>query len=1374
MASKFKIVLLSLLLLLPFATHATITDPWIATSTDPGYIQPDPINGFNPFLKVLSLATSTFQNGINLTSGCFSIGGVCITGGGSSTGLATTSPWVTGQLAQVFSNGAVNSIATSSLGLLTTNVAEGTNQYFTNARATANFISNLAATTSVSSITTLSSLSLPFTQLTGVPAFDTFGYPFPSNATSTLLSFTGGANISNTLTLSGITGSTQCLSVDSSGHVSGTGSACGSGSGSITNVTGTYPIQTSGSSVINVSTAFGTTTGNTFGATQTFTNSPVFSTLTAGTVNSTAGGTLYQTATSSVTNGTGISFSGTPGALVGGTSLTITNSSPLSGLITSFPFSFTGGNTLSWLGLSTSSALTSGQPIYATGANTLASVASSTFLTSIGGQVSGNYITALTGDISASGPGSAAATLATVNSNVGTFTYPSVTVNGKGLVTAISNGTAPATLITAGSGISTSTSAGGSILVTNTGVTSLTAGTNITLSGSTGAVTISATSGGSSFAYPFPSNATSTLLSFNGGINVGPLATYQLNNSTVITGSTTLDDYFFGPSGSSGYTGTDNTGFGAGALSSLTTGSRDTAIGRQAIDGNTSGSDTTAVGFFAGNIGVGEYDDDTFIGSYTNENAGSVFASTTELGYKAGYNNAGNGNTFLGYQSAYDLTSGAENIAIGQDVDEPSNTASGQLNIGNLIYGTGIYTGGTPSASPSGGNIGIGTTTPGSIFSIGNTSGINFSLGTSTFSTTGGINITSGCYAVNGTCIGSGGGGTVTGVTATYPILSSGGTAPVISTAFGTTTTNTYSALNTFNGGLTIGSLTGTLNVNGGVVYSTATSTPTLGSGLSYGGTLGSFVGGSSGSLSVAGLTTGNFTSANVSQWTNDAGYLTSSGAVTSVKQSFGTAQVGAITLATTTDSFNGLNLNEIITNSGGTFTFANSVTGTLNNAGLTNSTISGIALGGTLDTLSATNATLTFSGSYTGAANQTVGINLSNPNTWTGLQQFSNATSTLLTVTTEWLPSLGTSAGAFLAVDPTGKIIATTTPSGGGAVSSVTNSDGTLTISPTTGSVVASIALGHANTWTGVQKINPSAGATMFYVGTTTAPWAPTSGVANSVFMAPNGNILSETLNNALSDTAIYAGSNGESGGGTDNQSESIYAFGQGIGTGISGGVNNYSVLAEERGSTSGTPSIINAAVYAEQDSPFTSVYQNYGIYSSGGDNYFGGNTGFGTTSPFARLSISTTSTNAFAISDAFNTTDLLFQTSSTTGSIFTVAATTSPNLGAGIIKLFDVDQYGGITASSTGATPTIACTPTGGTLSTGSNDQSGSITSGSLSTSCTLTFAHTKLSAPIVEVSGSNTTNFVAVTAESTTAFSVSMAASSADVINYFVVQP
>lgn len=50
--------------------------------------------------------------------------------------------------------------------------------------------------------------------------------------------------------------------------------------------------------------------------------------------------------------------------------------------------------------------------------------------------------------------------------------------------------------------------------------------------------------------------------------------------------------------------------------------------------------------------------------------------------------------------------------------------------------------------------------------------------------------------------------------------------------------------------------------------------------------------------------------------------------------------------------------------------------------------------------------------------------------------------------------------------------------------VLSVTNSDGTLTVSPTTGNVVASLNLAHANTWTGVQTVLKTA------LGVTTADW--------------------------------------------------------------------------------------------------------------------------------------------------------------------------------------------------------------------------------------------------------------------------------------------
>src|SRR6516164_1151209 len=61
----------------------------------------------------------------------------------------------------------------------------------------------------------------------------------------------------------------------------------------------------------------------------------------------------------------------------------------------------------------------------------------------------------------------------------------------------------------------------------------------------------------------------------------------------------------------------------------------------------------------------------------------------------------------------------------------------------------------------------------------------------------------------------------------------------------------------------------------------------------------------------------------------------------------------------------------------------------------------------------------------------------------------------------------------ACLGLDASNNIVknAAACGTGAGGVTSVTNSDGTLTISPTTGAVVASLALGHANTWSGVQS---------------------------------------------------------------------------------------------------------------------------------------------------------------------------------------------------------------------------------------------------------------------------------------------------------------
>jgi len=82
-------------------------------------------------------------------------------------------------------------------------------------------------------------------------------------------------------------------------------------------------------------------------------------------------------------------------------------------------------------------------------------------------------------------------------------------------------------------------------------------------------------------------------------------------------------------------------------------------------------------------------------------------------------------------------------------------------------------------------------------------------------------------------------------------------------------------------------------------------------------------------------------------------------------------------------------------------------------NSSLTNSTISGIALGASLNTLTATNGTLTFSESYDGSTARTVGLNVGNANTWTALQTFGNASTTQLTITGQ-LYDPGNSAGSW------------------------------------------------------------------------------------------------------------------------------------------------------------------------------------------------------------------------------------------------------------------------------------------------------------------------------------------------------------------------
>lgn len=575
--------------------------------------------------------------------------------------------------------------------------------------------------------------------------------------------------------------------------------------------------------------------------------------------------------------------------------------------------------------------------------------------------------------------------------------------------------------------------------------------------------------------------------------------------------------------------------------------------------------------------------------------------------------------------------------------------------------------------------------------------------------------------------------------TGTYPVQVTGS---VISLAFGTTSSNTWGGTQTFTNSPVFSTLgAGTLNAtSAGTLYSTGTSTPTLAAEFTYGGTLGQFIGGASGALSLttngtalskivqigANTILGNPTGATG----NVTAFATSSLGI-ALSDTSGTLQVarggtGQVSFAAGNLVYGaGSGALQSIATSTATCTSASGITCTsfafvgtggstialssIPNTSLANSTISGVALGGTLAALTATDSTLTFSGSYTGTTARTIGINLTQPNTWTGLQQFNgNASTTGFTNSGQtWLTALGTPAGAFLAVDPTGKIIATTTPTGSGGLTGTTGQvayfSGTntavgtstifissaqnvglgtstppsaLDVEGTYSPVSVNFPLGTSNginvsqVTSGLVASSSDTGAATGNIAANTfySVFNPSASAASQFFYGqynlttvPSGNTVSLSAGTQVYGSALLANDNSQGTAALDSligfsglaQSRSINHTitnmeGMSAAATIANQAGQYSTTTNAYGviskvsNLSANGLITNAYGYQASLANTGTITNTFGFYATGmvagtqtnkaydfygadtgAYNYFGGNVGLSTTSPYAALSL-------------------------------------------------------------------------------------------------------------------------------------------------------
>ncbi|MBK9496828.1 MAG: hypothetical protein IPO08_20445 [Xanthomonadales bacterium] len=283
---------------------------------------------------------------------------------------------------------------------------------------------------------------------------------------------------------------------------------------------------------------------------------------------------------------------------------------------------------------------------------------------------------AMSGDATIANTG--ALTFATVNSNVGSFTYASLTVNAKGLVTAASSGTAP------------TTGTGTAGRVTQWSTTTTLGDSNIIGSGA-GLLTLSAAG---TYTLAVPATGVALLGDYANAGYIETLAALKIPTTSSLAvgtlqqnGARLLHTYgtnnlFVGPSAGNftltTATAVDNTALGDAVLAALTSGARNFGAGRLALSKLQSGSNNFALGALAMENALTTAND-TAIGYYAMHD-GTSTQNNIGIGVSALEKNnaaADGRNVAIGNASLQLNTAGVRNVAIGDSV---ANGMTGSYN----------------------------------------------------------------------------------------------------------------------------------------------------------------------------------------------------------------------------------------------------------------------------------------------------------------------------------------------------------------------------------------------------------------------------------------------------------------------------------------------------------------------------------------------------------------------------------------------------------------------------------------------------------------------------------------------------------------------